>query len=205
MRLGTGTRRPNSPALFANFLLIFSLWSLAPRASRPAAPEADADSRTSKAFLERANAYVKLRKTLEAALPPLKSTDQAEKIVEHERLLASRIQEARKDARRGDVFTGDIESLFRRRIREAFSSRQGRLMRRTIAQGEPVNLELHINQTYPKKVPLTTVPPTLLQQLPKLAKELEYRIVGDDFVLQDVETLTVVDFIPDVYSEHTPG
>jgi hypothetical protein len=202
MRLATGYCRLTSPALFANFLLIFSLWSSAPRPSLPATSREDADSR---AFLERANAYVRLRKTLEDALPPLKSTDQAEKIVEHQRLLAARIQESRKDARRGDVFTADIENHFRKRIREASSGRQGRLMRRTIAQGEPVNLELHINQTYPKKIPLTTVPPTLLQRLPKLPKELEYRIVGQDFVLQDVNTLIVVDFIPDVYPKKTPG
>jgi len=205
MRWGLITRRPAIAALFAPFLAVFSVWSLATLPSRPAVPKANADSRASKIFLERANAYVKLRKTLEATLPPLKSTDQADKIVEHERLLAARIQEARKDARRGDVFNGDIENLFRKRIREAFSSRQGRLMRRTIAQGEPVNLELHINQTYPKSIPLTTVPPTLLQRLPKLPKELEYRIVGNDFVLQDVKTLTVIDFIPDVYAEHPAG
>jgi hypothetical protein len=39
------------------------------------------------------------------------------------------------------------------------------------------------------------MPPTLLQKLPKLPKELEYRIVGHNLVLLDTEPNLVVDVL----------
>src|SRR5437868_1775473 len=120
MGWGTAQRRTTNSAVFAICLLLVSLSSSAGQTSHWLATQEDADAKASKAFVDRVNAYVKVRKTLEDTLPPVKSSDQADKIVEHERLLAARIQEARKDAKRGDIFTGDIENIFRKRIREAF-------------------------------------------------------------------------------------
>jgi hypothetical protein len=41
------------------------------------------------------------------------------------------------------------------------------------------------------------MPPTLLNRLPVLPKELQYRIVGHALVLQHMETSLIVDFILD--------
>lgn len=141
--------------------------------------------------------YQKLRSDLESKLPALKSTDNPEKILAHEQALAQSVAEARKSAVRGDIFAGAIDAEFRRLIRNAFAGPKGRALSRTIRQGEPLNLELRVNQVYPATVPVTTVPPTLLQQLPKLPRNLEYRIVNRDFVLEDVKSRLVVDFIKD--------
>jgi len=54
---------------------------------------------------------------------------------------------------------------------------------------------LIVNGAYPGNLPLTTVPPTLLINLPQLPREVAYRIVGHDLVLLDTEARIVVDFI----------
>jgi hypothetical protein len=153
-----------------------------------------------KPFLDQAKAYVELRKRQESGLPPLKTTDQPEKLHEHRVLLAKKIQRARSGAKRGDVFAGS-EGAFRKQIAEAFSGSQGRSLKRTIVQGEPVKLELHVNDVYPERIPVTTVPPTLIQQLPRLPEGMEYRIVDRDFILEDAKSRLVVDFIPDALPE----
>lgn len=70
-------------------------------------------------------------------------------------------------------------------------------VRKTIRQGEPVpTWHLSVNGDYPENLPLTTLPPTLLRRLPQLPAEVAYRIVGHDFVLQDMEARVIIDFIP---------
>ena len=43
----------------------------------------------------------------------------------------------------------------------------------------PGRLQLQVNARYPESVPVSTVPPQVLQALPKLPEELEYRFIGD--------------------------
>ena len=52
-----------------------------------------------------------------------------------------------------------------------------------------------MNSRYPDTVPLTTVPPQVLQTLPKLTEDLEYRFVGDNLILLDGHAHVIVDFI----------
>ena len=176
--------------------------------ARPFQNAPDRDSQATKQafadFARRVDGYQKLRSDLEGKLPPLKSTDKPEKILAHEQALAQSIADARKAAARGDIFAGPIEAEFRRLIRNAFVGPKGRALSRTIRQGEPLNLELRVNQVYPATVPVTTVPPTLLQELPKLPRNLEYRVVGRDFVLEDVKSRLVVDFIKDALPSPGP-
>jgi len=86
---------------------------------------------------------------------------------------------------------------FRRVIRSVFQGPKGASVRKTIRQGEPIqDRHLTINSEYPERLPVTTVPPTLLLRLPQLPPEVAYRIIGHDFVLEDIEARVVVDFIP---------
>ena len=66
----------------------------------------------------------------------------------------------------------------------------------SLRRSEPVRIPLRVNDTYPEKLPLQTTPPTLLLNLPKLPEELDYRVVGNNLVLRDVEANLIVDFIP---------
>src|SRR5262249_38923070 len=101
----------------------------------------------------------------------------------------------------GDIFTPAISAEFRKVIRATLAGPSGHAVHRTIQQGEPVGVELHVDQIYPPNVPLTTVPPTLLQRLPKLPPALKYRIVSKDFVLEDTRAELVIDFIHDALLE----
>ena len=77
--------------------------------------------------------------------------------------------------------------------------KDGAKIRASLRNAEPVkDLPLKANDVYPQKAPKQSMPPSLLMALPPLPKELDYRIVGRDLVLHDVDTDLVVDFIPGV-------
>jgi hypothetical protein len=153
-------------------------------------------------FLHRVQAYVKLHNSIGSSLPALKPTDQPEKISNHQQALAQKIREARRQARRGDMFSEEARKAFRRTVREEFGGPHGHGARTTIRQGEPLKtIHLHVNEPYPDGVPYTTLPPTLLLKFPKLPDQLAYRIVVRDLILLDVEANLVIDRIPDIFPE----
>ena len=151
------------------------------------------ESNEFKQFLDRVQDYVRLRKPIEATLPALKPTDVPELITAHEQALARKIGEARPNAKAGDIFTEDAAEAFRKAIHHELHSPEGRHARKTIRQGEPVKIQVQVNQPYPDGVPYTTLPPTLLAKFPKLPPEVAYRIVGHDLILLDVKANLVVD------------
>ena len=62
----------------------------------------------------------------------------------------------------------------------------------------PVDLasyKLKVNARYPDSVPVTTVPVDVLQTLPKLTEDLEYRFIGDALILFDVHAHIIADYI----------
>ena len=66
-------------------------------------------------------------------------------------------------------------------------------------QGAPPKaFHLKVNEVYPDGVPHTSVPPTLLQKLPKLPDELEYCVLGRDLILLDVRASLVVDLLREI-------
>jgi hypothetical protein len=147
-------------------------------------------------FKQRVKDYLKLHKTVESSLPRLKTTRHGKTIIDRQHALAQKIAEARSNAKQGDVFTPEISAQFRNVIQTKFHGASAPNMRKTIRQGEPLTkVELTVNGDYPEKLPLTTMPPTLLINLPQLPREVAYRIVGHDLVLLDTEARIVVDFI----------
>ena len=56
-------------------------------------------------FLDCIQAYENLRNSLREGIPRVHRKDKPEQIQKHQQLLAQRIQQARKDAMVGDVFT----------------------------------------------------------------------------------------------------
>jgi hypothetical protein len=155
-----------------------------------------------KEFMDRVQAYVNLHKSIESSLPALKPTDQPEKIANHQQALAQKIREARRHARRGDIFSEEARKAFRRTVHEEFGGPHGYGARTTIRQGEPLKtIRLHVNEPYPDGVPYTTLPPTLLLEFPKLPDQVAYRIVVRDLILLDAEANLVIDRIPDIFLE----
>jgi len=155
-----------------------------------------------KEFIDRVQTYVKLHKSIASSLPALKPTDQPEKIANHQQALAQKIREARRQAKRGDMFSEEARKAFRRTVREEFGGPHGHGARTTIRQGEPLKtIHLRVNEPYPDGVPYTTLPPTLLLKFPKLPDQVAYRIVVRDLILLDVEANLVIDRIPDIFPE----
>jgi hypothetical protein len=150
-----------------------------------------------KRFSAKVQRYVELHRRIEKTVPKLKNTSSPQSIAAHQQELAQKIQQARTNAREGEIFQPAAQA-FRHAIEREFQGSEAKNARATIQQGEPIkNVRLGVNQVYPKDLPYTSVPPTLLLKLPKLPDGLAYRIVDHDLVLLDVKANLVVDLIPE--------
>ena len=175
-------------------LASLSLSSLNAQGKRREQP-VNADARVIQNFQNRIAEYLKLHKSIEQNLPALKPTDAPEEILRHQQELARRIREARRQASQGDIFSSDIKDEFRRLIAIAMRGKQAARIKESMMRSEPVQFPLNIDASYPAGVPLQTTPPTLLQNLPNLPPELEYRVVGHQLILRDVNANLIIDFM----------
>jgi len=163
-------------------------------------PAANADSVLVQDFEKRVAGYLQLRKSIESNLTKLRSTPSQEKISHHETELRHAVREARKNAGPGDIFTPGIAAEIRRLIGIAMQPSDGNHIAQSLRHAEPVQLHLEINERYPESVPLQSTPPSLLENLPPLPAEIEYRITGTDLVLLDAKANLIVDIIRGVFS-----
>ena len=149
------------------------------------------------AFTERVAAYAALQEKLASSLPKLPTEATPQQIDSHQRALAALVAKARPAARRGDLFTPDMQAVVRDLMARTFKQPRARAqLRASIAEENPRGLKLTVNGRYPDVVPLATMPPEVLQNLPPLPKELEYRFVGNSLILLDARAHLVVDFMP---------
>jgi len=173
-------------------IIFFSLLSLAQQ------PPVNQNSAILADFSRRVSDYVKLRKDADSGVPALKSSNSPREIAQRERLVAEKIQSARAQARQGDIFTPQIADVFKKLIRDSFKAEQGRQIHQSLRHAEPVKgIAAKVNRRYPRAVALQSMPPTLLQNLPELPKDLDYRIVDRDLILRDVQANLVIDMIAD--------
>jgi hypothetical protein len=164
-----------------------------PPAQQPKEPvRVNEDARLMADFEKRIQDYVALHNKLEATLPRLPKEANPQQIDAHQRALARLIERARANAKQGDIFLRETRALFRRRLAGVVT----RDVRATIMdEAPPPGLKLPINSRYPDAVPLSTVPTQVLEALPKLPPELEYRFIGDRLILMDVHAHIIVDLI----------
>ena len=139
---------------------------------------------------------MKVHKAAAKQLPALKSTASSAKITEYQHALAAKIVAARPHAAQGAIFTPPIAAEFRRLIHTTMTGPRARRIHTSLQRGAPVKANIEVNHPYPAMTPLETTPPSLLLNLPKLPKQLEYRVVDHDLVLHDVKANLVVDFVP---------
>lgn len=161
-------------------------------------------------FLERVNAYVEVRNKVAGHLQAGGAEAAPETIAAVRKAMADAIGSARPDAEPGDIFTPRIQEHFRALIAEAFDAPGDAGAAREVALGdgnpehepEPDTppVVLRVNAEYPVDAPLSTMPPTLLQRLPLLPEELEYRFVGPDLILRDKNANIIVDYMRDAAS-----
>ncbi len=171
------------------------------QASVPSTPPPKAqDSPIVKDFQERVAQYLKLR-TKQAGKSP-RPTAATDKLADKRDQMADSVRDIRSNARQGDLFTPAIAQYFRRQIAATLNGPRGARIRASLKHAEPLHgISLRVNEPYPQSIPLQSTPPSLLQNLPTLPKELQYRIVDSELVLLDIAPNTVVDYIPHVFPE----
>jgi hypothetical protein len=163
-------------------------------------PAVNPDTATMQDFQKRVDAYLQLRKGVEAQMPKLKTTPSQAKISDHEDDLGRAVREARKNAKPGDIFTPAISAEIRRLTAIAMQPGDGANIRQSLRSAEPVQVHLKVNDRYPDDIPLQSTPPSLLDNLPRLPQEIEYRVTGTDLVLLDAKANIIVDLIPGMFS-----
>jgi hypothetical protein len=159
-------------------------------------PAVNSNAATLKDFVKRVDDYVALHKKLESQLPDLAKQTTPEAIDKHERALAALIQAQRKNARPGDIFTPAMQRLVRNQLRPVFTGKDGLQIKSEILDNEyKGSVKLTVNGRYPDEIPISTVPPQVLAELPKLPEELEYRFIRTNLILFDPHSHLIVDFV----------
>jgi hypothetical protein len=146
-----------------------------------------------KGFIDRVNEYVALQKKVDNDLPRLRGDHTPSEIEAHQAAMAARIKLARKDAKPGAIFGGaaPIFKAIIRRDANLRSIRDSRAAMEEVPKYDPPA----VNAAYREKAALATMPALLLDQLQRLPEGLEYRFMGNDLILRDVQANLIADFL----------
>ena len=147
--------------------------------------------------------YVELHRSVRANLPPLEVASEPRHFLEASAQLASAIRDARRGARAGEVFNPVVTANFRARIKYALRDRDRRnevLSRLTEVEEDederpPAGWLPVVNGTL-DWFSTGATPHAILEALPDLPHELQYRFVRLDLVLLDVDANLIVDILP---------
>ena len=152
------------------------------------------DIATQEDFESRVSKYYDLRNKLGGK--DTQQTDSAQDVKARQDQLASKVRDQRATAKHEDIFSDKITELFKRQLKNSYRGGNGARITTSLAHAEPMpKMKLRVNAAYPEQAPLQSTPPTILQNLPRLPKGLEYRFVGRDLILYDSATNLIVDYI----------
>jgi len=169
----------------------------APATKRVVGPLSEADAAALATMNDRLKVYVEQHKKVEDELPKRPTDATPEQIDKHQRAFEERIRAARKGAKQGDIFTPQAEAVIKRLLASVFAGPDGKQLLASILDENPAGMKLTVNMRYPDSVPVSTMPPEVLQTLPKLSEDMEYRFIGRHLILLDTHSHVVADFIPD--------
>jgi len=170
----------------------------APVAERVVGPLTPAEAAALATMNDRLKEYIELHRKLEQSLPSLPKEATPQQIDANQRAFEVLLKKARASAKPGDIFTPEARPVITRLLATIFGGPDGQQLKASIKDENPVDpvaLKLTVNGRYPDSVPLTTIPPTVLQTLPKLTEDLEYRFIGDWLILLDTHAHLIADFI----------
>jgi hypothetical protein len=173
----------------------------APPTKRVVGPLSEADAQALGTMNERIRDYVTFHQKIERSLPKLPREATPDQIDRNQRAFEQRVRTERAGAKPGDIFTPEAQVVIRRLLATVFGAPDGKALKASIMDenvADPVKLKVAVNARYPDTVPLTSIPPEVLQTLPQLSEDLEYRFVGDWLILLDTHAHVIVDYIEDV-------
>jgi hypothetical protein len=155
-----------------------------------------------KDFSDRVEDYLKVHKKAADGLPKLTGEETPAEVAAYRLTLARAIRARRGAARRGDLFDAKVVPTIVARVRAELEGVEARPARKVLREGNPrfdpegyVPVPVRINGDYPVRAPVSTVPASVLLVLPPLPESLDYRFVGRDLILRDVEANLIVDYI----------
>jgi hypothetical protein len=158
-------------------------------------PRVNREAKTLKEFADRVDTYVELHRKLEETLPRLSDETDPKHIHAHQVALARLIGRARAKARPGDIMDRETRALLRRRIHSVVRGPEGRETIKELLDENTRPVALVVNGSYPSTVPFSTVPAKLLNLLPRLPDEVEFRFVGRQLILFDLHAEIIADFM----------
>jgi hypothetical protein len=173
----------------------------APPTERVVGPLTEADAKALATMNDGLKAYVELHQEIEKKLPKLPKEATPQQIDSNQRMFEKLMRQERKSAKRGEIFTPEAEPVIKRLLANVFGGPDGKQLKASIMDENPVGLKLVVNGRYPDSVPISSVPPQVLQTLPALSEDMEYRFIGDNLILLDAHAHTIADFIPDAFPQ----
>ena len=148
--------------------------------------------------------YARMHRRLERLVAPITLSSPIDSINRSIQALANGIRVERSHARQGDLFTPALAEELRGSINSALLD-HGFTAADVWAsqQEEGVNLyavHLRVNEPFPW-IFASMMFPCVIEALPPLPPELQYRIVGSDLILVDVHASLIVDILPGVLAD----
>lgn len=150
-------------------------------------------------FHNAVDAYIALHEAVERTVPPLEMSPDAENIRLAIEAMAAAMRAARPSAREGDVFDAEAAAVLRRRIRATLRERGcdvAGILAAERDQRRPVPPHPLVHDQFDWGWG-SMMPWCLLDVLPPLPGELQFRFVERDLVLVDTHANLVVDVLPD--------
>ena len=141
--------------------------------------------------------YAQLHRRIEQQLPPFRAHSDAQEVIESPNAMAAALQTARADAREGDIFTREVAALLRKRVSEALAACNflpEEMVAATLEEADDNAALPVVNGRFPWRRG-AAMWPCVLDALPQLPHELQYRFVGRDLALVDTHADLVVDIL----------
>jgi hypothetical protein len=159
-----------------------------------------ADKEALEDFESAVAAYMTLRESLTQALPPRELSPDADQVFVAVDAMAAAIQAARPAAKEGDIFDAEAAPLLRRRIRQTVREpgcEAGNLLARAHDPGSGLaSLRPIVHDRFDWAAG-SFMAGCLLDVLPALPEELQFRFVNRDLVLVDIDADLIIDVLPD--------
>jgi hypothetical protein len=191
--------------------LVASGCATTPQPSLVPPQSVDMEAETLHQFQEGIREYVELREGVLKEIPHTPSQATPEQQSAHKQALTDAIVANRKGARRGRIFKPPVEAAIRRTLKREFSGPDGAALLAAIKQGNPemegnpkpqdpskvvmTTVVVAVNGVYADAAPSSSMPPSLLLQLPPLPPGVRYRFVGPTLILYDNEANVILDFM----------
>lgn len=157
-------------------------------------------------FSRAAEDYSFMHRQIERRLPAMEVNANPETIRQGIDAMAVAVRAARPGAKQGDMFDPALEAAIRVRIVRALRTHgftPDDVIASQLAEGgDPGGVALRVNGRFPWVLG-TAMFPCVLEALPPLPPELQYRMVGRDLILIDVHASLIVDILPFALGQST--